>query len=307
MSDEANDPFLETYGPWAIVTGASYGVGAAWADAIAAKGLGVVMVARKEALLEDKASILRARGAEVRTLALDVLATDAIDRLRECTADLEVGLVVQNVGGVKRDHGLFLDDSLEAIEGVIAINALVTARLVYEYAPAMRLADAAASSSSDHCRAWRDNRPKLRTPLRKLSSRCSARRCGVSYAVTGSMWSASPSEGRALQALHRLSSASIQRPFQRQRKSSPRRSNTSRTDRCSCRSKRTAGSSTRSPASPAAKLPKRWSVSRCESLARTDSGRLVNAAWSKPTRPTFRLSPSPAHAVACRAHSSTTM
>lgn len=138
MSDVANDPFLETYGPWAIVTGASYGVGAAWADAIAAKGLGVVMVARKEALLEDKASILRARGAEVRTLAVDVLATDAIDRLRECTADLEVGLVVQNVGGVKRDHGLFLDDSLEAIEGVIAINALVTARLVYEYAPAMR-------------------------------------------------------------------------------------------------------------------------------------------------------------------------
>ncbi|HMK73297.1 MAG TPA: SDR family NAD(P)-dependent oxidoreductase, partial [Myxococcaceae bacterium] len=65
--------FLERYGPWALVAGASAGLGEAFARALVARGLRVVLVARRSGPLEALASELRARpGAEVRTAALDL-------------------------------------------------------------------------------------------------------------------------------------------------------------------------------------------------------------------------------------------
>jgi uncharacterized protein len=58
------------YGPWAIVAGGSDGVGAAFARALAARGMNVVLVARRVPVLEASADDIRARhGVEVRTVA----------------------------------------------------------------------------------------------------------------------------------------------------------------------------------------------------------------------------------------------
>ena len=68
---DASGSFAERYGPWAIVTGGSEGVGAAWAAALVDRGVGVVLVARRPEPLEATAEALRARGGAVRTISLE--------------------------------------------------------------------------------------------------------------------------------------------------------------------------------------------------------------------------------------------
>jgi short-subunit dehydrogenase len=88
--------FKTRYGTWALVAGASEGLGAAFARQIGARGLNVVLVARRAELLAQLATEIRAGGVEVKTLALDLGAPDLEARLVEATRDLEIGLVVYN-------------------------------------------------------------------------------------------------------------------------------------------------------------------------------------------------------------------
>ena len=70
------------YGKWALVAGASDGLGAAIANAYGAAGLNLVSLARRQALLDERAAALaKAHGVEVRTLAIDLRAPDVWERL----------------------------------------------------------------------------------------------------------------------------------------------------------------------------------------------------------------------------------
>src|SRR5262249_41647337 len=63
-------PFAERYGPWAVVAGASEGVGEGFARAVAERGVNVVLLARRQDVLDDvAASIREAAGVEVRPVA----------------------------------------------------------------------------------------------------------------------------------------------------------------------------------------------------------------------------------------------
>lgn len=126
------DPSLTgPYGPWALVLGASEGLGAAWADGLAARGLDVVLVARTRSKLEDTAAAIRSRhGVQTRVIPTDLGDVDAVHALFEATAELDVGLVVYNacVSTVAR----FEDTSLEAKLAMLDVNArgpLVVAHL----------------------------------------------------------------------------------------------------------------------------------------------------------------------------------
>jgi short-subunit dehydrogenase len=89
--------FAQRYGPWAIVAGASEGIGAEIARSLAARGLSLVLVARREGPLLEIANELTARhGVKVRHLALDLAAEDTVARIDAATRDLDVGLVVSN-------------------------------------------------------------------------------------------------------------------------------------------------------------------------------------------------------------------
>src|SRR6187401_2139803 len=90
---------VDRYGPWAVIAGASDGTGAAFAHAVAGRGVNVMLLARRQALLEELAcEIERDHGVNTRTLAVDLFEPDAFAGVRAATEGLEVGLVMYNAG-----------------------------------------------------------------------------------------------------------------------------------------------------------------------------------------------------------------
>ena len=90
-----------TYGAWAVVAGGSDGIGASFAHEMAARGMNVLIVARRVPVLDAIAHDIRVRhGVEVRTLSLDLSASGAVAELARATSDVEVG--IYNVGGDDR-------------------------------------------------------------------------------------------------------------------------------------------------------------------------------------------------------------
>jgi short-subunit dehydrogenase len=118
--------FANRYGPWGIVLGASEGLGEAYARELAARGLNVVVAARRAEPLAEVAQGLRAdAGVDARPVVVDLSASDCLDTMRAVTDELEVGLVVFNATG--SFVGEFLDEGHDDARTQVAIN--VTAPL----------------------------------------------------------------------------------------------------------------------------------------------------------------------------------
>ena len=87
------------YGPWAVVTGASAGLGEHFARQLAQRGSNLVLVARREDRLQALAEELKQSfGVEAVVLPLDLGAPGAVEALGEHTVDRDVGLFVDNAG-----------------------------------------------------------------------------------------------------------------------------------------------------------------------------------------------------------------
>jgi short-subunit dehydrogenase len=97
--------FKERYGPVALVTGASSGIGWAFAEALAEHGLDLVLAARRLERMQELAAKLGKHGIQVRLVEVDLVQPDAAQLLLDRTADLDIGLLVSNAGfGMKGDH-----------------------------------------------------------------------------------------------------------------------------------------------------------------------------------------------------------
>jgi short-subunit dehydrogenase len=113
--------FSKQYGPWAIVTGASAGIGRSIATDLATRGINIIAVARRQALLDDlQAELSEDYGIEVRTIRADLTDPESISMIELLTSDLEIGLVVPNAG--VEMSGRFIDSSLEANEHMLRLN-----------------------------------------------------------------------------------------------------------------------------------------------------------------------------------------
>jgi short-subunit dehydrogenase len=129
--------FAEKYGPWALVAGASEGVGAAYAEELAARGLNVVLLARRKDVLDEVAARIRATcGVETRTLALDLAAPDAAAAVTAALADLEIGFLVY-CAGADADYSTLLDNPVGAAEALIHRNCTVLVQLCHAFAAPM--------------------------------------------------------------------------------------------------------------------------------------------------------------------------
>jgi hypothetical protein len=126
--------------PAVLITGASSGIGAVYADRFARRGHDLVLVARDGARLEQLADRLRREaGVQVDVLRADVTHDGDLaaveTRLRE---DVRIGVLVNNAGATL--PGQFLEQSSNDVAGLIALNITALTRLTAAVAPRMAAA-----------------------------------------------------------------------------------------------------------------------------------------------------------------------
>ena len=113
---------MDRYGEWALVAGASEGLGEAWGRGLARAGLNVVLVARRQDPLEEVATRIREDFAvEARIEVLDLATPELAWRLEKLDDELALGVSVYNAGYAP--FGAFLDVALEDKLAVVDVNA----------------------------------------------------------------------------------------------------------------------------------------------------------------------------------------
>ncbi len=128
--------YKQHFGPYALVIGASTTVGEQFARQLAAKGMNVVLVARRLPLLEQIATEIRsAHRVDVRVIAMDLGAEGAVDRLAEVTRGLEIGLLVVNANLHKVGSFHAMDRATKI--RMLRMNAELPMLLVDHYGGAM--------------------------------------------------------------------------------------------------------------------------------------------------------------------------
>jgi short-subunit dehydrogenase len=124
--------FVERYGPWALVAGASEGIGASFSKKLAARGMNLVLVARRAAPLEELAAELRqSHRVEVKVQPLDLGSPDAVAGIGAVTEGLDVGLLIYNAA--YSPIGTFLDCSVEEHLKAVDVNVCGPLRLSHYF------------------------------------------------------------------------------------------------------------------------------------------------------------------------------
>ena len=120
------------FGPWALVTGASSGIGREFARQIAASGINVVLVARREALLDEVGkAIAKDFHVQFRTIVTDLSQAGFLENLAKATDDLDIGLVVSNAG--TGNPGEFLKIDREELESLLRLNTLAHLDIAHHF------------------------------------------------------------------------------------------------------------------------------------------------------------------------------
>jgi short-subunit dehydrogenase len=133
---DPND-FGNRYGPVAVVTGASSGIGKSFAELLAAKGLELVLVARRIQRLDELASRLRKQhGIKVKVCQTDLAEATAAQQILDATSSLDIGLVISNAGfGFK---GVYDSCDQKVMADMLTVNCGTPMLLARGFIPRLR-------------------------------------------------------------------------------------------------------------------------------------------------------------------------
>jgi short-subunit dehydrogenase len=129
--------FRETYGPVALVTGASSGIGLAFAEELAERGLDLVLTARRTDRLDALAErLLSSHGIRTTVLGCDLADPEAPARIVEATQGTDIGIVVSNAGfNVK---GAFESTDPAAMARMLMVNCNAPMQLAHGMIPRLK-------------------------------------------------------------------------------------------------------------------------------------------------------------------------
>uniref|UniRef100_A0A182WTD4 Steroid dehydrogenase n=1 Tax=Anopheles quadriannulatus TaxID=34691 RepID=A0A182WTD4_ANOQN len=130
----------QRYGQWAVITGASDGIGKGYAHYLAAKGMAIVLVARNAAKLNKVADEIRAKhGVETKVLVADFSkGAEIYPQLEKALVPLDVGILVNNVG-VSHDTPMYVDEvPQQTLWDLIHVNVGAATLLCNILAPSMK-------------------------------------------------------------------------------------------------------------------------------------------------------------------------
>lgn len=121
------------YGSWAVVTGASDGIGKAFAIALAQSGFSLVLVARRHELLEQLAQDLISRfGIECNIVSADLATPNGVNLVIQQTQALDVGLLIAAAG--YGTSGAFVDAPIDEELAMIDLNCRAVVALTHHFA-----------------------------------------------------------------------------------------------------------------------------------------------------------------------------
>jgi uncharacterized protein len=124
--------FGERFGPWAVITGASSGIGREFARQIAASGINVALVARRGSELDQVGAECSGEfDVQHRVVVADLSVEGFIGHVAEATRDLDVGLVISNAGSA--NPGRFLAKESSELAMTLRLSALAHAEVARHF------------------------------------------------------------------------------------------------------------------------------------------------------------------------------
>ena len=131
------EEFRARYGPVALVTGASSGIGLAIAEELAARGFDLVLTARRTDRLEAIAQrLLSKQGVRTRVIRADLADPVAPARLLAETQGCDIGMLVSNAGFHIR--GAFESTDASAMAKMLAVNCNAPMQLAHGFLPRLK-------------------------------------------------------------------------------------------------------------------------------------------------------------------------
>lgn len=128
--------FKEKYGPWALITGATSGIGEEIAKEIASRGINIVLVARKTDELELKSSALKTKyNINTKTISADLSTNEGIEIIKSSTNELSIGLLAISAG--LEVNGAFEKNDIQKELKVVQININATLLLTHHFSKKM--------------------------------------------------------------------------------------------------------------------------------------------------------------------------
>jgi len=131
LSAKKKQRLKNKYGNWAIVTGASSGIGLELATQLAGSGFNLILNARNEERLKNAEQQLKSNGIQIKLVVADVAESDGVEKIILASKGLDVGLLINNAG--YGTSGLFVDTSLHAEINMLRVNCEAVLSLTHYF------------------------------------------------------------------------------------------------------------------------------------------------------------------------------